>query len=285
MDWMKLRSYSRKSRTQKNVHCASPLPGVATSVPVGRKISKAKGSTHVKKQIKRSTKKGLPKIRELSEVTQMDCLSIEESVESSFNGNMTKEMNKNVKEMDTTPLKDSLTLNSASAKSLRNNETTSGMTLPTGISYFLSDCLDTDSTVSSSTEYSDCTSLYSSPEILRDERSLEENSASPQGPRLGCKNSTLLDTSKAISIDKMLQLPNLSSISARLTSSSSNKKEEEEEVAMKLAVISWKGEERVRERDHAAGTGIAPLVSPRAGQESNPPASSAPGAGLPLPLL
>ncbi|XP_078241872.1 meiosis-specific kinetochore protein isoform X3 [Pogona vitticeps] len=213
MDWIKLRSYSRKSRAQKNVHCASPLPAVPASA--GRMKAKAKGRTdaYVKRKIGNVIKKSLPKIREISEVTQMDCLSVEQSVELNCNENRTMEMNKNVKEMDTTPLKDSLTLNSASRKSLRNNESTSGMTLPTGISDFLLDCLDADSTVSYSTECSDDTSIYSSPEILRDERSLEESSASPQGPRLGGKNSTLLDTSKAINIDKMQQLPNLSNIS------------------------------------------------------------------------
>uniref|UniRef100_A0ABM5FLI1 Meiosis-specific kinetochore protein isoform X2 n=1 Tax=Pogona vitticeps TaxID=103695 RepID=A0ABM5FLI1_9SAUR len=213
MDWIKLRSYSRKSRAQKNVHCASPLPAVPASA--GRMKAKAKGRTdaYVKRKIGNVIKKSLPKIREISEVTQMDCFSVEQSVELNCNENRTMEMNKNVKEMDTTPLKDSLTLNSASRKSLRNNETTSGMTLPTGISDFLLDCLDADSTVSYSTECSDDTSIYSSPEILRDERSLEESSASPQGPRLGGKNSTLLDTSKAINIDKMQQLPNLSNIS------------------------------------------------------------------------
>lgn len=40
---------------------------------------------------------------------------------------------------------------------------------------------------------------------------LEENSVSPE-ECLGCKNSTLLDTSKAINIEKMPQLANLSKI-------------------------------------------------------------------------
>lgn len=43
------------------------------------------------------------------------------------------------------------------------------MTLPTGVSDFLLDCLDEDSTMDSGTESSDRADSYSSPEMFRDE--------------------------------------------------------------------------------------------------------------------
>ncbi|XP_062979371.1 meiosis-specific kinetochore protein [Elgaria multicarinata webbii] len=226
MDWMKLRSYSRKRQAQRNVHCPSPLPSVAASAVMGRRNEKAKGPQQCQKLLSKLRWKSrarrqqgnaipaaLPKIQETSEVTQMDCLSVEQSVELNYNENRCVEENIDINETDAT-VKDSLQLNSASKESPGNNETTSGMTLPTGVSYFLLDCLDVDSTRDSDTEPSDCTSSYSSPEIFRDERDLEGNTASPEGGSpLRCKNSTLLDTSKAINIDRMLHLPNLSKVS------------------------------------------------------------------------
>ncbi|XP_061477895.1 meiosis-specific kinetochore protein isoform X2 [Rhineura floridana] len=221
MDWIKLRSYSRKRQAQKNVHCASPVPGVAASAAAGRRNVKAKGlrpdllseprRDRVKRHIGNASTKGLPKIHEISEVTQMGCPSAEQSVELNYNKNRSMDVNKDINEMDPIPLKDSLHLNSSSKESLRNSETTSGMTLPTGLSGFLLECLDEDSTLGCNTESSDGASSYSSPEIFRDERDLEGSSTSSE-VCLGHRNSTLLDTSKAINIDRMPHLPNLSKI-------------------------------------------------------------------------
>ncbi|XP_044310535.1 meiosis-specific kinetochore protein [Varanus komodoensis] len=224
MDWMKLHAYSRKRQTQKNVRCPSPVPGVAASVTMGRRHSKAKGPQPcqvllskpgckpVRKQFGNTIATALPKIQETSDVAPMGCLSAEQSIEFNYNENRCVEKNIDISETDTV-LKDSLQLNSASKKSPRNSETASGMTLPTGVSDFLLHCLDADSTMCCDTELSDYTCSYSSPEIFREERSLEGSTASPEeGWHIRCKNSTLLDTSKAINIDKMQQLPNLSKI-------------------------------------------------------------------------
>ncbi|KAH0629766.1 hypothetical protein JD844_012116 [Phrynosoma platyrhinos] len=244
MDWMKLRSYSRKRQAQKNIHCGSPLPGVAASAAGDRRNAAAKGpqsrldlhpkprlESHGKRHNRNAITKALPKIHEISEVTEMNCISSDQrysiTVIPTFVFVLSMEVNKDINEMDTTAPKDSLNLNSTSKKSLRNSESTSGMTLPTGVSDFLLDCLDVDSLMDSSTESSDCTSHYSSPEIFRDEKVLKGTGDSPEGPCLGYRNSTLLDTSKATNIDKMPQLPNLSKIlggqDQRITRSSQQK--------------------------------------------------------------
>ncbi|XP_026552255.1 meiosis-specific kinetochore protein isoform X1 [Pseudonaja textilis] len=238
MDWMKLRSYSGNRHMQKKTHCASPLPSKTASVAKVRMKSKAKASqehpdllskfscdTQVKstvgkkkEKIKSTVTEALPKIQEYSEVTQMVCPSSEERIELNCNEyRSTKvtneyrstEVTNNINDMETTPLKDSLHLASASAQSLRYSEATSEMTLPTGVSDFLLDCLDMETTLDCSYTI-DSTSSYSSPEIFRDETELEDT-ASPE-TQLACKNSTLLDTSKAINLDKMSQLPNFSKI-------------------------------------------------------------------------
>ncbi|XP_026543273.1 meiosis-specific kinetochore protein isoform X2 [Notechis scutatus] len=228
MDWMKLRSYSGNRHMQKKTYCASPLPSKTASVAMVRMKSKAKASQEhpdllskfscdpqvkstigkKKEKIKSTVTEALPKIQEYSEVTQMVCFSSEERIE--LNCNEYRSTN-SINDMETTPLKDSLHLASASAQSLRYSEATSEMTLPTGVSDFLLDCLDMETTLDCSyTKTIDSTSSYSSPEIFRDETELEDT-ASPE-THLACKNSTLLDTSKAINLDKMSQLPNFSKI-------------------------------------------------------------------------
>ncbi|XP_070793418.1 meiosis-specific kinetochore protein [Pituophis catenifer annectens] len=231
MDWMKLRSYSGKRQMQKKTHCASPLPAKTASVAMIRTKSKAKTSQEhpnllskfscdpqvkstvgkKKGKMKSTVTKALPKIQEYSEVTQKVCPSSEERIELNCSEYRSMEVINDINDMETTPLKDSLHLASASTQSLRYSEATSGMTLPTGVSDFLLDCLDMETTLDCSyTKTIDSTSSYSSPEIFRDETGLEDT-ASPE-THLACKNSTLLDTSKAINIDKMSQLPDLSKI-------------------------------------------------------------------------
>ncbi|NXU59377.1 MEIKN protein, partial [Turnix velox] len=84
------------------------------------------------------------------------------------------------------------------------------MTLPTGVSTFLLECLDTDSTEDYNTDGSDSLSSFSSPETFRDESSGEGSSYSKVPGKY--KNSTLLDSSKAVAADKVLQISNLSAI-------------------------------------------------------------------------
>nr|XP_056703739.1 meiosis-specific kinetochore protein [Euleptes europaea] len=215
MDWMKLRSYSGKRKAPQNVHCASPVPGMVVPGIVGKKnapqqcldlLSKRRNKTCAKKQAGSVRVKTLPAIQETSMV---DCFSAEQSVELNHNENTSMNMNENINEMDSNTLQDPLHLNSGSRESLGNSETSSGLTLPTGVSDFLLECLD--SSIDASTESSDGTNSYSSPETFRDGSDLEETCATPK-EYLGCKNSTLLDTSKATNIDKIPPLPDFSKI-------------------------------------------------------------------------
>ncbi|NWR41395.1 MEIKN protein, partial [Regulus satrapa] len=83
------------------------------------------------------------------------------------------------------------------------------ITLPTGVSTFLIDCLEEDSAADFSTA-SDSLKTYSSPETFRDDDSERCNFYSVD---LGnYKNSTLLDSSKAVTIDKIPEISNLSAI-------------------------------------------------------------------------
>ncbi|NXP39887.1 MEIKN protein, partial [Leiothrix lutea] len=83
------------------------------------------------------------------------------------------------------------------------------ITLPTGVSTFLIECLDEDSAADFSTA-SDSLKTYSSPETFRND-DLER--CSFYSVDVGqYKNSTLLDSSKAVTIDKIPQISNLSAI-------------------------------------------------------------------------
>ncbi|NXV80386.1 MEIKN protein, partial [Atlantisia rogersi] len=84
------------------------------------------------------------------------------------------------------------------------------MTLPTGVSTFLLECLDADSTANYNTGANDSLSSWSSPETFRDDGSGETSGGNVYFGQ--CKNSTLLDSSKAVTIDKIPQISNLSSI-------------------------------------------------------------------------
>ncbi|NWV75997.1 MEIKN protein, partial [Dasyornis broadbenti] len=83
------------------------------------------------------------------------------------------------------------------------------MTLPTGVSTFLIECLDEDSAADFNTT-SDSLKSYSSPETFRDDNSERCSFYSVDPGKY--KNSTLLDSSKAVTIDKIPQISNLSAI-------------------------------------------------------------------------
>ncbi|NWT59378.1 MEIKN protein, partial [Erythrocercus mccallii] len=83
------------------------------------------------------------------------------------------------------------------------------ITLPTGVSTFLIECLDEDSAADYSTA-SDSLKTYSSPEIFRDDDLERCNFYSVDLGKY--KNSTLLDSSKAVTIDKISPMSNLSAI-------------------------------------------------------------------------
>ncbi|XP_077182988.1 meiosis-specific kinetochore protein [Paroedura picta] len=205
MDWIKLRTYSGKRKARMNVHCASPVPGMV--VPVGRRNAPRQCLNKLyKHQIENVNKKTLPAVQETSKV---DCFSTEQSDNLNYNENTGMNMNENINEMDSCTSQDSLHLNSGSRESLGNNENSSEMTLPTGVSDFLLECLD--SSIEADTEYGDGPNSFSSPEAFRDDSDLEGTCANLK-EYFGCKNSTLLDTSKAINIDKIPPLPSFSKI-------------------------------------------------------------------------
>ncbi|NXS18891.1 MEIKN protein, partial [Mystacornis crossleyi] len=83
------------------------------------------------------------------------------------------------------------------------------ITLPTGVSTFLIECLDEDSAADYSTT-SNSLKSYSSPETFRDDDSERCKFYSVDPSKY--KNSTLLDSSKAVTIDKIPQISNLSAI-------------------------------------------------------------------------
>ncbi|NWS91229.1 MEIKN protein, partial [Toxostoma redivivum] len=83
------------------------------------------------------------------------------------------------------------------------------ITLPTGVSTFLIECLDEDSAADYSTA-SESLKTYSSPETFRDDDLERCNFYSVDLGKY--KNSTLLDSSKAVTIDKIPQISNLSAI-------------------------------------------------------------------------
>ncbi|KAF1445102.1 MEIKN protein, partial [Pygoscelis papua] len=84
------------------------------------------------------------------------------------------------------------------------------MTLPTGVSTFLLECLDVDSTADYNTGASDSLNSCPSPETFRDDCSERSNFYCEDSGKY--RNSTLLDSSKAVTIDKMPQISNLSAI-------------------------------------------------------------------------
>ncbi|NXD39345.1 MEIKN protein, partial [Copsychus sechellarum] len=83
------------------------------------------------------------------------------------------------------------------------------ITLPTGVSTILIECLDKDSAAGYSSA-SDSPKTYSSPETFRDDDLEKCNFYSVDFGKY--KNSTLLDSSKAVPIDKIPQISNLSAI-------------------------------------------------------------------------
>ncbi|NWV56651.1 MEIKN protein, partial [Daphoenositta chrysoptera] len=82
-------------------------------------------------------------------------------------------------------------------------------TLPTGVSTFLIECLDEDSAANYSTTNNSLKS-YSSPETFRHDDSERCDFYSVDPGKY--KNSTLLDCSKAVTVDKIPQISNLSAI-------------------------------------------------------------------------
>ncbi|XP_074460297.1 meiosis-specific kinetochore protein [Larus michahellis] len=209
----------RGGRAPRKKRCPSPLPGTATlpgrasaSQPCRRRLFGSTGSRRPEPGCLKgkSSLKTLPKIKENLEVTK-----VTGDQRNQMNVKETTNLEKNEEKIEesTVSLKESLVIKSESKESLKNDEMTSstGMTLPTGVSTFLLECLDVDSTADYNTGASDSLNSCPSPETFRDEGS-EERSNFYCEDSGKYKNSTLLDSSKAVTIDKIPQISNLSAI-------------------------------------------------------------------------
>ncbi|KFV58654.1 hypothetical protein N341_08832 [Tyto alba] len=84
------------------------------------------------------------------------------------------------------------------------------MTLPTGVSTYLLECLGVDSTADCNAGVSDSLNSCPSPETFRDDGSERSHFYSEDSCKY--RNSTLLDSSKAVTIDKIPQISNFSAI-------------------------------------------------------------------------
>ncbi|KAM6055113.1 meiosis-specific kinetochore protein isoform 2-T2 [Theristicus caerulescens] len=224
MERLRWQSASRGGKAPRKKRRASPLPGAA-ALP-GRAGARAGVSQPCRRRLfgsagprgpqpgglkGKSSVKTLPKIKENLEVTKVSHSSIQSN---QVNVKEATDLEKNEEKIEesTVPLKESLIISFESKESLKNAEVTSstGMTLPTGVSTFLLECLDVDSTADYNTGASDSLNSCPSPETFRDDASERSNFYSEDPAKY--KNSTLLDSSKAVTIDKIPQISNLSAI-------------------------------------------------------------------------
>nr|XP_014120201.1 meiosis-specific kinetochore protein isoform X3 [Zonotrichia albicollis] len=159
---------------------------------------------------KKSSGKKLPKIKENVEYTE-ESSSCNQSNQVTGRKTTDFKRKEEVPEESNVPLKDSKIINFGYKGSLKNAEVTSSteITLPTGVSTFLIECLDEDSAADYSSA-SNSLQTYSSPETFRDDDLERCNFYSMDLGKY--KNSTLLDSSKAMTIDKIPQMSNLSAI-------------------------------------------------------------------------
>ncbi|KAM4764126.1 meiosis-specific kinetochore protein isoform 8-T9 [Cyanocitta cristata] len=210
--------YAGKAPRKK--HRGSPLPGAAALPGSRAGVSQTcrrrlfgsagpRGSSPacLKKKL---SGKNLPKIKENVEYTE-ESSSCNQSNQVNVRGTTDFKIKEEEPEGSSVPLKESKIINFESKGSLKNAEVTSSteITLPTGVSTFLIEYLDEDSAVDYSTTSSSLKS-YSSPETFRDDDSEGCNFYSVDPSKY--KNSTLLDSSKAVTIDKIPQISNLSAI-------------------------------------------------------------------------
>ncbi|KAM9266123.1 meiosis-specific kinetochore protein [Cariama cristata] len=210
----------RGGKAPRKKHRSSPLPGAAAppgragvSQPCRRRLfgSVGLGGLEPGTLKRKSSMKTLPKIKENLEVTKVSH-SCNQSNQVNVKETTDLENKEEEIEESTVPLKESLVINFESKESLKNAEVTSstGMTLPTGVSTFLLECLDVDSTADYNTGASDSLNSCPSPETFRDDSTERSHFYSEDYGKY--KNSTFLDSSKAVTIDKIPQISNLSAI-------------------------------------------------------------------------
>ncbi|XP_072728259.1 meiosis-specific kinetochore protein isoform X1 [Ciconia boyciana] len=224
MERSRWQSASRGGKAPRKKRRASPLPGAVA--PSGRAGGRAGASQPCRRRLfgsagprgpepgslkGRSSVKTLPKIKENLEVAEVSH-STSQSDQVNVKAATDLEKNEEKIEESTVPLKESLIINFESKENLKNAEVTSstGLTLPTGVSTFLLECLDVDSTADYNAGASGSLNSFSSPETFRDNGSERSSFYSEDSGKY--KNSTLLDSSKAVTIDKIPQMSNLSAI-------------------------------------------------------------------------
>ncbi|XP_066053269.1 meiosis-specific kinetochore protein isoform X5 [Chamaea fasciata] len=200
---------------------ASPLPGTA-ALPGSR----AGASQMCRRRLfgsaeprgpepaclkKKFSGKNLPKIKEKVEYTEESSSCNQSSNQVTARETTDFKIKEEEPEESSVPLKESIIMNFESRGSSKNAEVTSSteITLPTGVSTFLIECLDEDS-AADFTAASDSLKTYSSPETFRDDDLERCNFYSVDLGKY--KNSTLLDSSNAVTIDKIPQISNLSAI-------------------------------------------------------------------------
>nr|XP_031304823.1 meiosis-specific kinetochore protein [Camelus dromedarius] len=198
-----LRVYTRKKRAERLNLTPTPDLGVPTKAedPLGLK---RKGKTH-----------GLPKIKEKAERSGQGGSS-SGPLSTRLRGTGEKSLQENstsaeAQDEKIAPLNESETYYLQVDSSSSNSELTSGLSLQHDISSSLLSYSITDSyTENKSFEESLCS--LPSPEIFRRSDYCLDREYPKLEENLLCKNSTLLDTSKAVAIEKAPQFPDLSAI-------------------------------------------------------------------------
>ncbi|XP_008065866.1 meiosis-specific kinetochore protein, partial [Carlito syrichta] len=200
-----LRVYTRKKRQASQRHNLTPTPDLgspakaeAPTGPGSRRLT-VKGRAH-----------GLPKIAEGSRRggsgSGQRSTHLGVTGEKSLQGNSTSEENQDVK---ITPLSESVTDDLRVDSTSSNSELVSGLSLQHNSSSLLS-CSITDSYTDYNSLEESSTSLPS-PELFRGSDYLDWECPTLK-EHTQWKNSTLLDTSKAVAIEKAPQFSNLSAI-------------------------------------------------------------------------
>ncbi|XP_069506160.1 meiosis-specific kinetochore protein [Ambystoma mexicanum] len=222
MEMLEMRkTYARKKRGG-GARCSSPVPpapphwsrgyrpGVSYPTETLRLNTKMKG------KVKKNTSKKLPNILENEKDNTSMSYTTEKYgiVEAKW---QTSEESIHVSRVSLLHRTESTCSNLENKTNTKTGESTSGISVPTGVSSYMLDCLTTVSALESTVESSSVT-ILSSPEIFRgtDECSGSQFSKSIQDGKdtqwFKCKNSTLLDTTKAVDIESLPQFSNVSQI-------------------------------------------------------------------------
>ncbi|XP_069058109.1 meiosis-specific kinetochore protein isoform X2 [Pleurodeles waltl] len=223
MNALKLRRASATKKRAGIGRCSSPVPVALLPLKrVGRlDVVVATETRRSKRKWVKRTGKVLPNIVENFISDENGNPSMQCSTENPGVGE-TSEPNEEtspVSQMTLLHGTESICSNLESKTNMKTVETTpdTGLSVPTGVSSYLINCLDTVS-MSESTELTSNLTIFSSPEVFRGEdessgtSSLKTVMTTTVSKWLKYKNSTLLDSSNAVDIDVLPQLSNVSEI-------------------------------------------------------------------------